>query len=180
MKTLKVLLILVVVISVSCSKLDDKADSKINYLADAINEYPSFVLDEAGFDMKYVKELSGEQDDIYTVGIIEYIKDGEVVALVNYAGGNNLQASVEIDGNVSTFSLKTQNKGASYYKVIEQPLVKSNNCNFEIVSGIIKFYKNGTNVWVATIDFGNGVCDDLAIKTTADGNYTFTISDYIK
>ncbi len=180
MKTIKIFLILAVVtaVFVSCSKMDKKADSEINYLADAVNEYPSFVLDEAGYDMKNLKELSGLQNNIYTEGVIEYSKDGEVLALVNYADGNGMQASVEIDGEVSTIDLKSEDKGATYYKVIVQPLVKSSNCNYEIVSGIIKYYENGTNAWAATVDFGDGTCDDLALKTTAKGDYTFKISDY--
>ncbi|MCK5856905.1 MAG: hypothetical protein KAG64_05410 [Bacteroidales bacterium] len=180
MNTKNIFLILVVVmtVAVSCSKIDEEKKSEINYFTDAINADPSFVLEEAGYNMKNIEELSGVQANIYTEGIIEYSKDGEVLALVNYANGNDMQASVEIDGEVSTISLKSSSKGVTYYKVIVTPLVKSNNCNYEIVSGIIKYYKNGTNVWIATIDFGDGTCDDRAIKTTAKGDYTFKISDY--
>lgn len=180
MKAKKTFLILAVAmaVTVSCSKMDKKTDGEINYFADAVNEYPSFVLDEAGYDIKNVKELSGEQNNIYTEGIIEYSKNGEVLALVNFADGSDLQASVEMNGEVATIDLKSQDKGATYYKVIVQPLVKSNNCNNEIVSGIIKYYENGTNAWAATVDFGDGTCDDLALKTTAKGDYTFKISDY--
>jgi hypothetical protein len=47
------------------------------------------------------------------------------------------------------------------------------------VAGIIKYYEVKSGKWVATIDFGDGDCDDQAVKTTKNGDYTFSISEWM-
>ena len=71
-----------------------------------------------------------------------------------------------------------EDKNGKYKIVIKQPLVKSVSCGYEIVSGIIEYYEIKSGNWVASIDFGDGTCDDLASKTTKNGVTLFTISDY--
>ncbi|NRA11712.1 MAG: hypothetical protein HRT57_07145, partial [Crocinitomicaceae bacterium] len=68
-------------------------------------------------------------------------------------------------------------KESEYKKVIIRPLVKTDDCNY-IVAGIIKYYSVKDGSWAATIDFGNGTCDDIAVKTTVDGETTFKVSEY--
>ena len=74
---------------------------------------------------------------------------------------------------------KYKGKDSKYKKVIIEPIIKSDDCDY-IVSGIIKYYEVKSGDWTATIDFGDGTCDDVAIKTTDEGDYTFTISEYFK
>lgn len=50
-----------------------------------------------------------------------------------------------------------------FHKVITEELIRSEDCNGEIVSGLIDFYNN-ERVWVYSIDFGNGDCDGIATK----------------
>ena len=69
---------------------------------------------------------------------------------------------------------KEHNKDSDYDKVVVEPLVKSEDCDY-IVAGTVCFYEEG--LWVATIDFGNGTCDDKATKTTDDGTTTFSLKD---
>jgi len=69
---------------------------------------------------------------------------------------------------------KEHDKDSVYDKVVVEPLVKSEDCDY-IVAGTVCFYEDGQ--WVATIDFGNGTCDDIATKTTKDGEKTFSLKD---
>lgn len=48
-------------------------------------------------------------------------------------------------------------------KVISEELVRSEECEGEIVSGLIEFY-NERREWVYSIEFGDGICDGLATK----------------
>lgn len=48
-------------------------------------------------------------------------------------------------------------------KVITEELVRSDECDGEVVSGLIEFYDRDDN-WVYSIDFGNGECDGIATK----------------
>lgn len=51
-----------------------------------------------------------------------------------------------------------------YQKEIVEPLIKSTNCRY-FARGIIELSQNG-NV-IATLDYGNGDCDDVAVLTKA-------------
>lgn len=62
-----------------------------------------------------------------------------------------------------------------YEKVVVEPLVKTADCDY-IVAGSIEFFYE--DEWVATIDFGDGTCDDLAVKTTAEGDTEFSLDDW--
>lgn len=51
-----------------------------------------------------------------------------------------------------------------YREVIVEELVRAEECDGELVSGYIEYYKGE---WlVATVDFGNGECDGIATKCT--------------
>ena len=65
-----------------------------------------------------------------------------------------------------------------FIRRIVLPLVRTDDCGREPVAGIIKFFKCRTHEWVATIDFGEGQCDDLALKITADGVTEIIISEW--
>ena len=53
-------------------------------------------------------------------------------------------------------------KSSNYEKNILIPLVKIDGCDY-IVEGKIEYIKDGTVV--ATVDYGDGQCDDIATKT---------------
>jgi len=70
---------------------------------------------------------------------------------------------VEITGSVTV----SDSKGNGYSKTITTPLVKTGVCKF-ITKGVIE-YKNNNGKF-ATVDFGNGDCDNMATRTTQNGS----------
>ncbi|MGZ2371313.1 hypothetical protein ACXR6G_16150 [Ancylomarina sp. YFZ004] len=59
-----------------------------------------------------------------------------------------------------------------FKKEIDDFLVRLGTCKY-IVSGIVVYYQNGEEF--ARVDFGNGTCDDIALKTTVDGVEEITL-----
>ena len=59
-----------------------------------------------------------------------------------------------------------------YKKSILIPLVKIDDCDY-IVEGEIEYIKNGTVV--ATVDYGDGQCDDIATKTVDGVDHEFKL-----
>lgn len=143
--------------------------------------------DEIGFEdanlvvnsSKYTSNITiplerPENFDFYTKGEIEYTQNGEVIAIVNYGDGElDADATKTIGKIKSNLDLKHKDKKSKYQKVIVKPLVKSTECGF-IVEGTIKYYLN--KVWVATVDFGDGACDDIATKIWDGGSKNFSLS----
>jgi len=78
---------------------------------------------------------------------------------------------VEITGSVTV----SDSKGNSYSKTITTALVKTGVCKF-ITKGVIE-YKN-SNGKFATVDFGNGDCDNLATRTTQNGTTQITLGRF--
>lgn len=130
------------------------------------------------FEKMITSPLIKTNDCKYIVaGTIEFYKHEELVAVIDFGDGtcDNI-ATKTIDGNTVEFNLdKTgkDNKGDKYEKVIVEPLVKIEGCDY-IVSGVVKFFQG--DKWVATIDFGDGACDDLATKTWDGGSKVFSLS----
>jgi hypothetical protein len=75
---------------------------------------------------------------------------------------------IELTGQV----IVSDSKGNSYSKIITTPLVKTGDCKF-ITKGVIE-YKNSTGKF-ATIDYGDGTCDNKATRTTQDGTSEITL-----
>ena len=75
---------------------------------------------------------------------------------------------IEITGQV----IVTDSKGNSYSKIITIPLVKTGECKF-ISKGVVE-YKN-SNGKFATIDYGDGTCDNKATRTTQNGSSVITL-----
>jgi len=65
---------------------------------------------------------------------------------------------ISITGTV-TFESST---GNTWTRTIVEPLIKMSDCRHP-VQGVVQFSQNGTII--ATLDFGNGTCDNLAILT---------------
>lgn len=59
-----------------------------------------------------------------------------------------------------------------FKKEIDDFLVRLGTCKY-IVSGVVIYSQNGDEF--ARVDFGDGTCDDKAIKTTADGEEEITL-----
>jgi len=68
---------------------------------------------------------------------------------------------IQITGKV----IVSDSKGNEYSKIITTPLEKTGECKF-ITKGVIEF-KNSAGKF-ATVDYGNGVCDNLATRATQD------------
>jgi hypothetical protein len=142
------------------------------------DESPDVMLKTSNYESKVTITLEKPNDyEFYTKGTVEYALNGETVASVNYGDGElDSWASKTVDGKTEKFDMSkgsAKDKKGGYDKKIVKPLVKTENCNY-IVEGIIKYFKNGK--WVATVDYGDGTCDDIATKTWKDGSKTFSLS----
>ena len=101
--------------------------------------------------------------DYVVKGKIEYVKDGAVVATVDFGDGEcDDIATKTVDGKTSTFNLRGKKKSSRYKRNIIKPLVKIDGCDY-IVEGKIEYIKDGAVV--ATVDFGDGECENIATKT---------------
>ncbi len=66
-------------------------------------------------------------------------------------------------------------EGNEFKKEIEDYLLRLGACKF-IVSGVVVYSQNGDEF--ARVDFGDGTCDNKAIKTTADGEKEITLGKH--
>ncbi|MEM7105906.1 MAG: hypothetical protein AAF502_22405 [Bacteroidota bacterium] len=161
---------------VSCEK---NSNGFLDFSTDAVNEDASFILSESGFNVSEQHPLGDIQNDLYTTGILEYTKNGVVHAEVEFGYSPDIEKAKLIkDGVEYELDLSKDKDKEDFYKLIVVPLVKADDCGFEIVSGMIKYYDAKTKMWVATVDFGDGTCDNEATKVTMDGISIFAVSDY--
>jgi hypothetical protein len=126
------------------------------------------------FEKVITKRLVKPDDCRYIVsGTIEYYLDDELVAIIDYGNGtcDNI-ATKTVRGTTIRFELDAGDD-KNYRKVIAEPLVRIEGCDY-IVAGIIDFYKDGE--WIATIDFGDGTCDNIAIKIWDGGRKEIRLS----
>ena len=84
---------------------------------------------------------------------------------------DNIDDSVSEADYISIKSSNTDNTN-TYKKNILIPLVKIDGCDY-IVEGKIEYIKTGTVV--ATVDFGDGQCDDIATKTVDGVDHEFKL-----
>ena len=68
--------------------------------------------------------------------------------------------------------VKSSNTDNTYTKNILIPLEKIDGCDY-VVKGKIEYIKDGTVV--ATVDYGDGECDDIATKTVDGKKYTYNL-----
>jgi hypothetical protein len=180
-KTLFSLAILSIALA-SCKKEKNGVD---DFSRELSLEAAQITLPNSGGEMNVSQTLiQSSSSDYYTAGELEYVQNGVSIAKVNFGQGEeNSLAELTKDGNVSSFDLKKDEsyydgKKSKYKKVIVEPLIKADDCNY-IISGIIKYYEYKSGAWAATIDFGDGTCDEWATKTDADGNVnTFSLDDW--
>ncbi len=166
----------------SCSKESDKKDSKEEF-----EFFKSATSTEANLtikgDGKYEKIITNpllkiDNCDYIVAGTIEYWLDGELIATIDYGDGACDDIATKIVGDqILEFSLKKEIGDDWFYKVITEPLVSLDDCDF-IVAGVIEFYSKKDNSWLATIDFGDGECDEWATKVTEEGTYEFSMDKW--
>jgi hypothetical protein len=152
----------------ACSK-EDNLNSDIDFR----NEDPVMTL-ESGYTSNVTTALEKPVDyEYYTKGVIEYSKGGVVVATLDYGDGTkDVWAKLNKNGNKVDVDLSAKKKDAKYKKVITSPLIKIEGCDY-IVAGTIKYFKG--KKWVATVDYGDGTCDEWAKKEWKDGSKTFSL-----
>ena len=156
----------------SCKK--DQVQSNLG--STIASEPHQILLQSSGFERVVTTPLDmSTEEDYYASGVIEYQLDGEVLATVDFAGGDSDDEASLFQNGVKTMIKKKKgwksvkgkkgkkDKDGDYKKVIVDPIVKANNCPY-IVSGIVKYYDIKTGDWLATVDFGDGTCDTLAVK----------------
>ena len=87
------------------------------------------------------------------------------------ASEENLDLSAEEGDYINISSSKTGGKN-TYTKKILIPLERIDGCDY-VVKGKIEYVKDGSVV--ATVDFGDGECDDIATKTVDGKTSTFNL-----
>ena len=171
--------VLVFLLGCSSSDLSEKeekvSEENIDLIA-AEEDYINIRSSNTGSKNTYTKNILIPLERIdgcdYVVkGKIENVKDGVVVATVDFGDGEcDDIATKTVDGETSTFNLRGKKKSSRYKRNIIKPLVKIDGCDY-IVEGKIEYIKNG--VVVAKVDFGDGECDNIATKTVDGLDNTF-------
>ena len=170
---LHLVLFLVLVFLFGCSSSDlsekeGKASEENFSLSAAEADYINISSSKDGSKNTYTKNILIPLErvdgcDYVVKGKIEYVKDEVVVATVDFGDGvcDDI-ATKTVDGKTSTFNLRGKKKSSRYKRNIIKPLVKIDGCDY-IVEGKIEYIKDGAVV--ATVDFGDGECDNIATKT---------------
>lgn len=171
---LSILTISLVLLFTSCDKKDT---NKITKTTDfSLKSFEPEVIVKGGGDIKdYTKvvvvELLKKEECSWEVvtGIIEYYYEDEMVFSINFGDGECdgiatigwLENETFESKAVDVWKIFKENKDAKY--IVIEELVKSEECDYEIVSGKIEYQDKRGNPCV-TIDFGNGACDGIATK----------------
>ena len=157
----------------SCFKDDSRKMDDLDYLI--MNQKADIeIKGEGKYEKVLINPIVTNDDCVFIVsGTIGYYLDDNLVAIIDYGNGecDNL-ATKTIDGKTVEFKLDNKDGSLKYNKIIVEPLIKKDDCDF-IVSGIIQYTKD--EVIVATIDFGNGDCDEWATKTWETGSKVFSL-----
>ena len=180
---LSLLTISMVLVFTSCKKEVEKENKTKNPQTTEIylkSLEPDIIIKGSGnkddYKKNVVEELIKKEECKWEVvsGIIEYYYQDEMVFSIDFGNGNCdglatvswLENGMIESKDVDVWALFKQKK-EDY--VIVQKLVKNENCDYEIVSGIIEYQDKEGNPYV-TIDFGDGNCDGIASKCwTKDG-----------
>lgn len=161
----------------SCKKDEFKSNDDL-YKAIA-SEEATVTLSKAGFTTNSTGLIKASEANYYKAGTMEYIVDGSTEATFSFKTGG--QGSLNKGGAISNKTLKSKSGKTSYTKVIVSPIVKVTGCKY-IVQGIVEYYDKN-NTLLATIDFGNGTCDEWAVKSFPNNSkpdYTFSQDDWFK
>ena len=178
MKVLVLITLGLALIFTACNKESAKSgDNEYDIYKSAADAESDILLKGDGeWEKVITKPLVKIEDCKYIVeGTIEFQKDGEVIAIIDFGDGDcDDIATVAKDGETFEISLKKEEKEDWYYKVVTEPIVKIEGCDY-IVSGVVEFYSTKDNSWLATIDFGDGECDEWTTKTWDGGSKVFSM-----
>lgn len=171
--TTALIAIYIVVTFTACNK--ESATEKTSMEYEIANEKANLLLSSVEYETSIVNSLIKLDDyAFYTEGAIEYRLNDERVALVDFGEGKKDNwATKTIDGETFEFDLKHKSEKSEYEKRIIKPLVKTEDCEY-IVEGTIEYLKG--NVVVATIDYGDGGCDEWATKTRDGETKVFSLN----
>jgi len=138
----------------------------IDEIGIAGNSIKTFLIDE--FKVEIIRDLTFTLPDGTTI-------DRDAERTRTWLEGmdtplNHLDDVFEITGFVNC----EDSDGNVYRRDITAPLIKKGGCRF-IVAGEVSLSKNG--VVFATINYGDGECDNMATMTTAEGSKTFKIGE---
>jgi hypothetical protein len=201
-KTVICVLVVAAAAFTSCEKIG--IDNPTSMGQQASEEEATVQLRSSEYERREVRTLQKADDhQAYSSGAIEYWVDGKIQSIVSFDDnkveiyengelvgeremdresrrcGQHEGPRPDMDRDIDKkrkhkYGKKKGKKGkkGDFEKVIVEPIVKTDDCEYP-VAGTIEFLKEG--VWVATINFGDGSCDDQATKTTAEGVHTFSI-----
>jgi len=181
MKYLVLFAITLAFLFTSCSK-ENASVKEDDFYKSITDEEADFTLKGDGkFEKVITKPLVKLEDCKFIVeGIIEFYKDDELVFIIDFGEGEcDDIATKTVDGITTEITLKKGGDKDKFYKVIIEPIVKIEDCDY-IVSGVIDFYSKKDDTWLATIDFGDGTCDEWATKITKKGTFKFSMDDWFK
>ncbi len=173
---LLILLFLIASISSACTK--ENYDNE-NLESEFSNEQVTLILSSNEYEVIVINPVEKPDDfNFNTKGSFQYIIDNDVEATFDFGDGekDNL-ATKTINGVSHKVDLSQSLIQSDYDKVIVSPLIKTDGCDY-IVQGIIEYWKN--DQWIATVDFGDGTCDDTAIKYWEGGSKTFSFKEWCK
>ena len=167
------MIVLGFMIMLSSCKKDDSAD-KSDDMFKGLSPDLEF-LGDGDYEKIITKPLVKLEDCKYIVeGTIEFHKGDKLLAIIDYGNGNcDNHATKTIDGITSEFNLDKTDDKPDYKKVIIEPLIKIEGCNY-IVAGVIEFYYQ--DKWIATLDFGDGTCDEWATKKWDGGSEVISLA----
>jgi len=160
----------------SCQKDIQKTD---DLFSEVVAEDATIILSQEGFTTTSNGLLKATDASYYEAGTMDYVVNGTTEASFEFNSGG--EGQLTMSGNKSIKNLKGKSKKNIYHKVIVSPIVKVKGCDY-IVQGIIEFYDDNKTL-LATIDFGDGTCDEWAIKSFPNNSkpdYTFSQKDFYK
>ena len=159
----------------SCTK---KELSEDQLMYDVVTEQATLELSKANFTTAKNNLVKARNANYFESGSMDYLVDGVTEATITFQSGG--QCSLSKNGISSKKSLKGKShQSKKYTMVVVSPIVKVANCKY-IVQGIVEYYDDNNNL-LATIDFGNGTCDEWAVKSFPNKpDYTFSQDDWFK
>lgn len=168
----------------SCKK--DGLNPKDAFVEEVAKEEPVLVLSSSRYEKSIEQPLETNGKDYYSKGVIEYKVNNKTEAIFDF-GDSDTKVLVTKNGVGKRYDLKKGNEKSKFKKVIVSPMIKTDDCDY-IVEGIVKYYDGKSGEYLAMVDFGDGTCDDIAVKswpagkskgkTWAAGSKTFSLKDW--
>jgi hypothetical protein len=165
---------LILLIAIAVFSLTACSENKTDSYGAEFGDEESLITLKSGYEVNVISPIIKPADFEYiTKGVVEYSKDETLIARLDYGDGTkDARAILNINGIEKDIDLSAKKKKTKYKKVISSPLIKIEGCNY-IVSGTIKYFE-GEN-WVATIEYGDGTCDEWATKIWKNGSEKFSM-----